>query len=76
MKHNDGRADLAQLQESVTALAVQMGEMYEALGRVEARLDTLYDECQRIGIFTQRTVLRQESIAKSLNLIEQALYRE
>lgn len=65
-----------QLQEAVDALGLQVEALSEAMGRMEARLDVLYDECQRIGGSAQRTLLRQEGLAQSLSRIEGFLHNK
>ena len=45
----------------------------EMLERVQARLDALYDECQRAAGGGQRMLLRQQSLAESLARVEALL---
>ena len=59
-------AGLAALGDKLDNLAVK-------LARMEARLDNLHEECQRTASFSQRALLRQEGLAKSLARLEAML---
>ncbi|WP_428408524.1 hypothetical protein [Hyphococcus sp.] len=61
------------LRETIDAFSARLDAMSAAIERMEGRLDVLYEECQRIGGAAQRTILRQESISKSLDRLEQSL---
>ena len=76
MDANKTNEEARRLQQKVDALGLRLETLTEAVERMEARLDVLYDECQRIGGSAQRTLLRQESITQSLSRIEDALQRK
>lgn len=69
MRHaeSDEEARLAALGETIE-------KQSEMLGRMEARLDSLHDECQRTASAGQRMLLRQEGLAKSLARLEALLH--
>ncbi len=65
--------DVKRLQQSLEAFAAKLEAMSDLLDRMEGRLDALYEECQRIGGSTQRSLIRQESISQELTRLEQSL---
>ena len=73
MDENNESDNAQRLQQTVDALDLRLQTLSDAVERMEARLDVLYDECQRIGGSAQRTLLRQENISQSLTRLEQSL---
>ncbi|WP_375202416.1 hypothetical protein [Hyphococcus sp.] len=70
---NEKEGDAKRLQQSLDAFTAKLEAMSALLDRMEGRLDVLYEECQRIGGSTQRTLLRQESLSQELTRLEQSL---
>ncbi len=73
MDRKNAAEDEASLKQAIKALGSQIEQVSGALDRMEGRLDALYDECQRIGATTQRSILRQEKISQSLDQLERSL---
>ena len=56
MDEKRAATDETSLHQAMKTLGAQLEQVSDALDRMERRLDALYDECQRIGAATQRTL--------------------
>ena len=61
--------------DRMAALESKLDSLMETAERLEARIDSLYDECQRAASSGQRMLLRQEKLEKSLARIEAMLQK-
>ena len=61
-------------EDRLGALGGKIDRLAEMLGRLEARLDSLHEECQRAAGAGQRMILRQEGLAQSLARLEALLH--
>lgn len=60
--------------EPLASLSGKIDALAEMLDRMEARLDSLYEECQRAAGGSQRMLLRQQGLAESLARLEALLH--
>lgn len=64
---------LLKMDERLTLLAARLDALSAILERLEGRMEALHEECQRTAGAAQRTLLRQESLARGIGRIEEAL---
>ncbi|PQA89475.1 hypothetical protein [Hyphococcus luteus] len=60
--------------QQFAVLGDKIDGLADMLDRLEARLDSLHEECQRTASAGQRMILRQEGLAKSLARLEALLH--
>jgi len=71
--HKDAKSPPGGEEKLLAAMNEKLDGLAEMLERVQARLDALYDECQRAAGGGQRMLLRQQSLAESLARVEALL---
>ena len=67
-------ADSGGEDERLASLSGKIDNVAAMLARLEARLDSLYEECQRAAGSGQRMLLRQQGLAESLARVEALLH--
>lgn len=60
--------------ERLASLSGKVDSLAAVLARLERRLDSLYEECQRAAGSGQRMLLRQQGLAESLARLEALLH--
>jgi hypothetical protein len=61
------------MEERMMQLAARLEALAALLERLEGRFEALHEECQRTAGAAQRVLLRQESLARGVGRIEEAL---